>query len=85
MEALKLGTKLDSSDSQQAIAISAGSKDYTYGHLLQSAFQILKFLQNGKGETASNTTGAADRNKVEGPEFLTVFRLLFLNCICLTL
>ncbi|KAG0601631.1 hypothetical protein M758_11G127500 [Ceratodon purpureus] len=51
MEALKLEKKLDSSDSRNSIAISAGQKDYSYGQLLQSASQISRLLQNGKGTT----------------------------------
>jgi hypothetical protein len=73
MEALKLEKKLDSSDSQNAIAISAGRKDYSYGHLLQSAFRISRLLRNGKGDTSSKTSGAATSNKVKGPECSQLF------------
>ncbi|XP_073397026.1 malonate--CoA ligase isoform X2 [Physcomitrium patens] len=70
MEVLKLEKKLDSSQSQNAIAISAGQKNYSYGHLLQSAFQISKMMHHGEGvkSTKSNGTvvGSEDLIRLRG-------------------
>ena len=73
---LKLEKNLDSADSQNAIAISVGQKDYSYGHLLQSAFQISRLLQNGKGDISSKTNGAVASNKVKGPKCSRLFQIV---------
>lgn len=65
MEVLKLEKKLDSSQSQNAIAISAGQKNYSYGHLLQSAFQISKMMHHGEGVKSTKSNGTVVGSEVQ--------------------
>lgn len=65
MESLKLGKKLSPSECRTSLAISAGQKDYYYGHLLNSASQISKLLQSMKSDTSKQNNGTAANNEVK--------------------
>lgn len=80
MESLKLGKKLNPSECRTSLAISAGQKDYYYGHLLQSASQISKLLQSMKSDAINQENGTAASNpKVKDLNYHSFFCIVFVR------